>query len=224
MAGTVIITGANGSLAVPAVANLLTKYPDLTALLTVRNASDADTNTARLRATIARFPNAKTSIHELDLAALTAVHKFADDVAAGLAEGRYPPLKSIICNAFHWNLVAEGQLTADGFEKTFQINHIAHAALVLRLVGSFSSEGGRIVTFASNAHWPGKNSLEKYPPSIPEDLSLLVQVNPDKDYAGRGFQRYANSKLAAMMFTYALDRRLEKVSLTGHPVIMGSGS
>ena len=80
--------------------------------------------------------------------------------------------------------------------------NIAHVALVLRLLGSFRPAGGRIVLFSSDAHLPGKNGLEKYPPALPEDLNLLVK--PDvahekrSEHFGRGFQRYANSKPATV--------------------------
>ncbi len=68
---------------------------------------------------------------------------------------------------------------------------------------------------SSDAHWPGKNSLEKYPPAIPDDLELLVKPAVDKsaDNFGRGFQRYANSKLAVVTWMYALNSRLEDVSI-----------
>jgi NAD(P)-dependent dehydrogenase (short-subunit alcohol dehydrogenase family) len=93
------------------------------------------------------------------------------------------------------------------------VNHIAHVALVLRLVGSFGPGGGRVVLFSSDAHWPGKNGLEKYPPGLPEDLEMLVSPKPNaaKDKDGLGFQRYANSKLAITSYMYELNRRLEKV-------------
>jgi hypothetical protein len=85
---------------------------------------------------------------------------------------------SIVCNAFYWNLAGSPGKTADGFEKTFQVNHVAHVALVLLLLGSFShSHPGRVVLFSSDAHWPGKNSLAKIPPAMPEDLDLLVHPN-----------------------------------------------
>lgn len=211
MEGTVIITGANGSLAIPAVAHLRRRFPKLRTILTVRNAAESDVNTARLRNVIAEVPGAEASIYELDLASLADVHKFADHVIAGIADGTYPALRSIICNAFYWNLATAGGLTEDGYEKTFQINHIANVALVMRLIGSFQPTGGRITFLTAKAHWPGKNPLQTYPPAIPDDLDLLVQVSPGSDHTGLGFQRYANSKLASLAHMYALNRRLEKV-------------
>ncbi len=213
MSGTIIITGANGSLAIPAVQYLLANYPGYGAVLTVRNASDADAHTKKLRKTLAQFPDAKTSIYELDLANLSDVHTFASTIITEVAEGKIPPLASIICNAYYWNLVDAAEITGDGYERTFQVNHISHTALVLRLLGSFGSHGGRVVLFSSDAHFPGKNGLEKYPPKIPNDLDLLVNpaVDERSDNFGRGFQRYAVSKLAVVMWMYALNRYLEKV-------------
>lgn len=214
MAGTVIITGANGSLAVPAVHRLLTTYPDYTAILTVRDASDADINTKKLRNLVSQFPNSKASIRQLNLAELSEVNDFANSISAEISTGKIPPLAAVICNAYYWNLSSQGQLTGDGFERTFQVNHLAQAALVLKLLPHFNPEkGGRIVLFSSDAHWPGKNGLEKLPPTIPEDLDLLVKPDilseKSNEHFGHGFQRYANSKLAIVMWMYALNRYLE---------------
>ncbi|KAI9737227.1 MAG: hypothetical protein M1818_005759 [Claussenomyces sp. TS43310] len=212
MAGTIIITGANGSLAIPAVQYLLTKYPDYAVVLTVRDASETDVNTEKLRDTVAQYPNAQTSVREVDLASLSAVHDFASTIATEIADGRLPPLASIVCNAFYWNLTRDAELTGDGFEKGFQVTHLAHVAMVLRLLGNFSSNGGRIVLLSSEVHWPGKSNFEKYPPAIPGDLELLVKPAPDEpgDNLGRGFQRYAVAKLTVVMWMYALNRYLEK--------------
>lgn len=218
MAGTIIITGANGSLAIPAVRHLLTKYPHHTAVLTVCNDSDNDTNTTKLRSKLARIPHAIASVRQLDLTNLSAVNDFAHSIVADIAASRLPPLAAIVCNAYYWNLTGEVQITGNGYEKTIQVSHLAHVALVLRLLGSFRPGGGRIVLLSSDAHWPGKNGLEKYPPALPEDLNLLVK--PDVTYEkpsehfGRGFQRYANSKLAIVTWMYALNRYLEKVRIS----------
>ena len=213
MAGTVIITAANSSLAIPAVQHLLAKYPDYTAVLTVRNIMDSDINTKNLRATIAKHPKANATIYQLDLANLSAVNEFADNIAKQIKNGSLPPLASLVCNAYYWNLVGGVQTTEDGYEKSFQVIHVAHAALVLRLLDSFSPDSGRVVLFSSDAHWPGKNGLEKYPPTLPNDLDLLVKPATDEkaDNTGYGFQRYANSKLAVVTWMYALNRYLEKV-------------
>lgn len=210
MAGTIIVTGANGSLAIPAVRHLLTNYPDYTAVLTVRNTEDSDPNTKKLRETIAKFPKAQTSIRQLDLANLASVHQFASTIAAEVSDKQLPPLASIVCNAYYWNLAGDPEFTADGVEKSIQVNHISHVALVLRLLGSFGPEGGRVVLFTSDGHYSGKNGLQKYPPGIPDDLDSLLKATSETDKLGHGFKRYADSKLAVLMWGYALNRYLEK--------------
>lgn len=182
----------------------------------MRNASAWDTNTRRLQEISAPFKDC-VFIRSLDLADLSAVHSFAHSLAAEIASGTVPPLSSIICNAFYWNLSGPPELSIDGFEKSFQVNHLAHAALILRLLGSYATNA-RILVFASDAHYPGKNSLEKYPPGLPgvneqngdDDWDSLIQSRniKESDYMGYGFQRYANSKLATVAWMYALNRRL----------------
>ncbi|KAK7740637.1 hypothetical protein SLS62_011049 [Diatrype stigma] len=209
MAGTVVFTGANSSAGIPAVEYLLRAYPDYTAVLTVRNASNTDPNTQKLRETIAQFPSAKASIHELDLSSLAATHAFADTVASGIANGEYPPIAAIVCNAYYWNLVGDPEITADGYDKTIQVTYISHAALVLRLIGNFG-DTGRVVFVSADAHWAGKNMIEVYPPVLISDSDLLVKPTTGPDKQGYGFQRYASAKLAVTTWMHALNRRLQK--------------
>ncbi|KAA8574834.1 hypothetical protein EYC84_004078 [Monilinia fructicola] len=92
------------------------------------------------------------------------------------------------------------------------VNHLAHLALVLRLLGSFSPDGGKIVILGSDSHYPGKNGLEKFPPNLPDDLELLVHPGLGKsgEEVSRGFQRYGLPKAAAIMGMYQLNKRLSK--------------
>lgn len=215
--GTIILTGANSSAGIPTVERLLNEYPQYKLALTVRNSDSADKNTSRLLKVISRHPTANVSIHSLDLFSLASVGTFCSTVISHIKSGELPPLKAIICNASYWNLVAKPGNTEDGYDQTLQVSHIAHVALVLRLLGHFASDGGRVVLFSSVTHIPGKSPLEKYPPEIPPDLDKLVHPTSDGDIQGRGFQRYANAKLVVTAWMYALNRRLEKVSFQrGH--------
>ncbi|RYP51529.1 hypothetical protein DL769_010797 [Monosporascus sp. CRB-8-3] len=175
-----------------------------------RSASDTDPNTRNLRDIISRYQASKASIQEVDLANLSAVHEFASKISAGIANGQYPPLKSIICNAFYWNLVSDSELTVDGYDKTLQIGHIAHVALILRLIGRFASDGGRIVLVSSIAHYRVKTYMSPYLPEIPDNIDQLLRPAPDKDKQGRGFQRYASSKLVHTIWMYPLNRYLQQ--------------
>ncbi len=165
---------------------------------------------------MAGYPHAKASIHQVDLSNLSNVHGFADKIAAG----DYPPLKSIICCASYWNLIGDSELTVDGFDKSMQISHIAHVALVLRLIDRFSPNGGRIVLFSSIGHYRKPNAMTSLLPDIPEDLDQLNHPSPDKDKRGRGIQRYANGKLMITTWMYPLNRYLEQVSPVFHYIVL----
>lgn len=213
MTGTILLTGANGSLALASVRYSLTYHSDYTLLLTVRDASEKDANTNTLRELLADYPKSRAIIRQLDLGQLNSVADFARNVAAEVSTGQLPPLASIICNAFFWNLNKPMEFTGDGFEKTIQIVHLAHASLVVHLLNSFHPQKGRIVLLSTDGVFPGKNSLEKFPPGMPDDLDSLVHPHLDEgnDHLGYGFRRYANAKLAAVIWGEQLNRRLEKV-------------
>ncbi|KAH8647545.1 putative short-chain dehydrogenase [Tricladium varicosporioides] len=209
MGGTIILTGANGSLGIHAAEQLLKAHPEFTTIFTVRNDTDSDTNTQNLRKVIARYPDAKAFIHQVDFAYLSAVHEFASKISSAIVAREYPPLQSIICNAAYWNLILDSELTIDGYDKTLQINHISHVALVLRLIGSFADEG-RIVLLSSVGHYRKPNLMTSHLPEIPDNIGLLNHPPPDNDKKGRGFQRYANSKLVITTWMYPLDRYLQQ--------------
>ncbi|KAI1824341.1 NAD(P)-binding protein [Xylaria intraflava] len=208
MEASVLITGANGSLGIEAVGRLLQHYPKLTAILTVRDPDDI--NSQRLKDTIAKHPGAKAIVQALDLSDLSAVRDFATKLAADISNNSQPPLCAIIATAYHWNLVRDPELTVDGYDKTFQVGHIAHVFLILRLLECFGPEGGRIVLFSSDSHWPGKNGLQKYPPEIPQDVGSLAEPKAGKDKLGLGFLQYACTKLAITAWMYALNTHLKQ--------------
>ena len=220
MTGTIFITGANGSLAIPGVDCLLSKYPDYHLVLTVRNtSSSSDANTKRLEQVISKHPAAaaRTSIRKLDLSDLASVHRFADSLASEIDQKKLPPIASIICNAYYWNMATAAELTSDGLEKALQINHVSHFALVLRLISSCTSDS-RVVFLGSDAHEPGKLSFETIPPRLPDDLEDLNKLDDrGDDPQGKGFWRYAVSKLAVQAVMHALNERLVKVRTRARP-------
>ncbi|KAI2631120.1 putative short-chain dehydrogenase [Xylaria nigripes] len=210
MAGSIIITGANSSAGIHAAEYLLKTYPQYEAIFTVRDASEKDANTQALRQMISRYPASHASVHQLDLAYLSTVHDFATTISSAIEASQYPPVKAIICNAFYWDLVNDSELTIDNYDKSIQIGHISHVALILRLLGSFAPHGGRIVLLSSIAHFCKATLMSPYLPDLPADLDEILRPPPDKDRQGRGFQRYANSKLLATTWMYPLNRYLLK--------------
>jgi NAD(P)-dependent dehydrogenase (short-subunit alcohol dehydrogenase family) len=136
----------------------------------------------------------------LDLASLASVRK----AAAELAE-RYPRLDLLINNAGVMT-PPYGQ-TEDGFELQFGTNHLGHFAFTgLLLERLLTVPGSRVVTVSSQGHRAGRINFA--------DLQFE-----------RGYRRmgaYAQSKLANLMFSYELQRRLAAagaptIALAAHP-------
>ncbi|CUS09168.1 unnamed protein product [Tuber aestivum] len=210
--GTVLITGANGTLATALVENLLTSHPENHLLLAVRNTSDSDVHTKNLRRLSSCHPSTSVHIEPLDLSSLASVRAFTTTVTSLISSGTIPPLAAIVCNAFSWSLNSGIQFTKDGYESTFQVCHLGHFLLVLRLLASMERTG-RIVVIGSEEHSDERPSLiSPYRPGIPEKVGELVKPAPEdpKTTFHRGFTRYATAKLCQTMFMYDLGRRLSQ--------------
>jgi NAD(P)-dependent dehydrogenase (short-subunit alcohol dehydrogenase family) len=215
MAGTVIITGGNSSLGLGFVESLLASHPEYTLIATVRNTScEEDANTAKLAKLASEHPNAQVIIDSIDLSSLASVRSFADGISTRISQGKLPPISALVCNAFTWSLNGQ-KITSDGYEATFQVSHLSHMLLVLKLLGSMDAASGRIVMLGSEAHDPDKESpLSKLRAGFPVDMEQLVHPPPDEPgrLHDRGFQRYGNAKLANAVFMQDLNVRLLAVS------------
>ncbi|KAJ5917636.1 hypothetical protein N7466_011190 [Penicillium verhagenii] len=220
MNGTVLITGANGSLALGFVQSLLSLYPDHTLIAAVRNPSpEKDPNTAKLMDLISQYPNASANVHveALDLSSLVKVRSFANKLSSRITDGKLPRLKSVVCNAASISLGGGQKFTSDGYETTFQVSHLSHFLLVLKLLESMDVDSGRIVMLGSITHYPEKPnplySLRTIVPTDMEDMEELVKPGPDPASLvyDRGFQRYGIAKLANVTFANDLNDRLKKV-------------
>jgi len=108
----------------------------------------------------------------------------------------YPKLDVLINNA--GSFTEKRQYTNDGIEMQFGVNHIAHFLLTHLLMPALKkSDAARIINVSSNAHYRGNINFE--------DLYGEQKYVP--------FKIYAQSKLANVLFTYELARRLSEDNL-----------
>ncbi|KAK3304849.1 uncharacterized protein B0T15DRAFT_512939 [Chaetomium strumarium] len=212
MTGTIILTGANGSLGLGFVQALLASYPKHILVAAVRNASpQSDPNTANLIKLLSKYPQNRVLVESLDLGSLTSVRSFADRISTKISDGELTHISAIVCNAFTWSLNGQKQ-TSDGYEATFQVSHLSHFVLVLKLLGSMNPTSGRIVMLGSAAHYPEKeNPLAKLRAGFPDDLEHLVRPPPDEpeQVHDTGFARYGTAKLANVVFMHDMNQRLQ---------------
>jgi NAD(P)-dependent dehydrogenase (short-subunit alcohol dehydrogenase family) len=138
--------------------------------------------------------NGKTEVRRLDLADLASVREFAD--------GWSGEIDLLINNA--GVMIPPLRRTADGFELQFGTNHLGHFALTNLLLPRVT---GRVVTVSSTAHRIGKIDFD------------------DLNWEHRRYRKwaaYGQSKLANLLFTSELQRRLiaagsPVLSMAAHP-------
>jgi NAD(P)-dependent dehydrogenase (short-subunit alcohol dehydrogenase family) len=192
---TAIITGANSGTGFEASKALASKGAEV--IMTCRTIEKGELAASKIKE---EFPASILKVMVLDLADLSSVTSFSKEILED-----YKVLH-ILCN--NAGIMQTPQLkTKDGFELQFGTNHLGHFALTGQLLDLLiRTDGSRIVTVSSSMHRRGKMNFD--------DLMM------EQKY-GRA-SAYAQSKLANLLFTYNLQRLLEKnnhntISVAAHP-------
>jgi NAD(P)-dependent dehydrogenase (short-subunit alcohol dehydrogenase family) len=191
-----VVTGANTGIGYHAAAVLAHRGAHV--VLAVRNLEKGNAALARI---VAAHSKADVTLQELDLSSLDSVR-----AAAKALRSAYPRIDLLINNA--GVMYTPKQVTADGFEMQFGTNHLGHFALTgLLLDNLLPVRGSRVVTVSSNAH------------------KFRAAIHFDDLHWERRYDRiaaYGQSKLANLLFTYELQRRLadqqkNTIAVAAHP-------
>ncbi|HEX4433571.1 MAG TPA: SDR family oxidoreductase [Acidimicrobiales bacterium] len=199
---TVVVTGANSGIGFETAAALAAMGARV--LVTARN---ADKGRAAVAAITQRLRgDAQVQLVVFDLADLASVRRGAAEILE-LA----PRLDVLVNNA--GLVLSERAETVDGYEATFATNHLGPFLLTNLLLERITASGpSRVVNVASTAH----NAARKGMPF--DDLQTTTHY--------RGMRVYGESKLANMLFTLELARRLQGSGVTAnslHPGTVRSG-
>jgi len=141
----------------------------------------------------------KVEYMHLDLGSLKSVREFVTEFLA-----KNIPLHYLINNAGIMN--TPYALTEDGFESQFGVNHLGHFLLTNLLLDKLkSSSPSKIINISSNAHLAGSINFD--------------DLKSEKSYWG--WVAYCQSKVANLLFTFELARRLEGTGVTCNAVHPG---
>jgi NAD(P)-dependent dehydrogenase (short-subunit alcohol dehydrogenase family) len=190
-----VVTGANTGLGFQTARVLAARGASV--VLAVRDTEKGKHAAARIAATA---PGADVMVQPLDLASLDSIR-----AAAGELRARHPRIDLLVNNA--GVMFTPKQTTGDGFELQFGTNHLGHFALTgLLLEQMLPLPGSRVVTVSSLAH------------------RIRARINFDDLQSERSYSRvaaYSQSKLANLLFTYELQRRLSgagtTIAVAAHP-------
>ena len=193
---TIFVTGANTGLGFEASKVLAGKGARV--LLGCRSEDKAQRAMGEIESAV---PGADLEFVSLDQADLASVRRAAEQVQT---EQR---LDVLVNNA--GIMMPPKEMTADGFESQFGVNHLGTFALTSLLLPKLAeNEGGRVVVTSSIAHRGAKIYFD--------------DINAEKSYKTQ--DRYGQSKLANLMFMFELDRRLRAaesstIAVACHPGI-----
>ena len=183
-----VVTGANTGLGFETARVLAARGASV--VLAVRDTEKGKAAAARIAGSA---PGADVTVQPLDLASLDSVRAAAAELRA-----RHPRIDLLINNA--GVMFTPRQATRDGFELQLGTNHLGHFALTgLLLEQMLPVPGSRVVTVSSTAH------------------RLRARINFGDLQGERSYRRvaaYSQSKLANLMFTYELHRRLSGAAAT----------
>ncbi len=189
-----VITGANTGLGYETAAALAAKGAHV--VLAVRN---LEKGKAAADLIARRTPGASVALQELDLTSLESIRNAADELRS-----KHDQIDLLINNA--GVMMTPKSHTKDGFELQFGTNHLGHFALTnLLLDRVLAVPGSRIITVSSQGH--------RFARGIRFD-----DLQWDRDY-GR-VRAYGQAKLANLMFSYELQRRLhgtQTIAVAAHP-------
>ena len=181
MAGrTVLVTGGTAGIGKATALGLATMGAHLA--VTGRDRGRAEAAAGEVRAA----GGGRVDVFVADLSSQAEVRRLAGEVLGRL--GRIDVLVNNVGGYWHTRHV-----TADGLERTFAVNHLAAFLLTNLLLDPLQqSAPARVVTVASNAHAQGRIDFD--------------DLQGERSWSGA--RAYSQSKLANVLFTYELARRL----------------
>lgn len=191
----VVVTGANAGIGKATALGLARM--GATVVLLCRSKSKGEAAQAEIKAA---SDNPQIDLILADFASLAAVRRAAETFQA-----RYDRLDVLVNNAGLY--LGERLLSADGYEMTFAVNHLAPFLLTNLLLEQLQAGApSRIVNVSSGAHAAGRIRFD--------DLQATRRY--------QGFRVYADSKLANILFTTELARRLAGTGVTANSLHPGA--
>ncbi len=189
-----LITGSTSGIGKAAAKALYNKGFDL--ILVARN----EDRLQKARRKIAQKTGRnRVFTYRCDLALVSQVREVAAQIAVA-----HPRIDVLVNNAGARFMTHE--LTSEGIERTLATNHLGHFVLTLSLIESLERSGAaRIINVSSGTQSSARGVIQNI-------------ITPER-YDGR--LQYANSKLANVLFTYALSEKLARTGITVNSVDPG---
>ena len=187
----ILITGSTSGIGWETLKSI---YPKVTrVILPVRNLAKA-----KKMLKSANFEE-KSQLFEMDLADLLSVKNAAEKIHTA-----FPKIDVMINNA--GGMFPAGQKTKDGFDQSFQVNHLSHFLLTKTLIPNLLSAKAKVINVSSEAHRLGKVDLD--------DLGLKKSSNT--------LNAYSSAKLYNIFFSKSLKEKYGQEELSAYSLHPGA--
>jgi NAD(P)-dependent dehydrogenase (short-subunit alcohol dehydrogenase family) len=187
----VVVTGSNVGIGLETAVGVAER--GATTVLACRNQAKAE---AAAKAVTQRTWNEDVHVVALDLADLASVRKAADDIVS-----RWGRLDVLVNNA--GGTWTQRQLTAQGIEYTFGVNHLGHFYLTNLLLARLRADApSRVVCVTSVGHHFTRGGMN------------FDDLQSERRY--EGMEAYCRSKLANVLFVRELARREAGAGVTAN--------
>jgi NAD(P)-dependent dehydrogenase (short-subunit alcohol dehydrogenase family) len=194
---TVLVTGATNGIGKAAALELARMGARV--IVVGRNRAKTEATVHEIKA---HSQNQLVDMLLADLSSMTEVRRLANEFNC-----KYERLDVLVNNA--GGVFSSRQETVDGYELTFALNHLAPFLLTNLLLDTIKvSAAARIINVASVVHTRGRINFD--------------DLQSKRSYGLGGFAAYAASKLANVLFTYELARRLEGTGVTVNALAPGN--
>ena len=154
----------------------------------------------------AAVPSAELHLKQCDFASMASIRACAADLKSELSQ-----IDVLLNNA--GAIFTSREESEDAIEKTFAVNHLGYYLLTVELIDLLKAAApARIVNVSSEAHRVNSFNFDDF--------------QRTGSYSRSGFQEYGESKMANLLFTYELARRLEGSGVTAnalHPGFVRTG-
>lgn len=204
----IIVTGANTGLGFEVARNLCEGGNDV--ILACRNEERGNRAVEKIKR---QNPNALATYMQLDLASTESIRKFAEDFReTGKKLNVLVNNAGVLLNAKD----LKRQYTEENFELTMGTSHLGHFLLTNLLLETLKATGGeeggdaRVINVTSALHDVAE-ALKRRNNIVALDFENFFLFN---EGTYNSIQAYKNSKVAGVMFTYELARRLEGTGVT----------
>lgn len=194
---TILITGATSGLGYECALSIARQCPD--AQIIIASRSDPNGCAKSINDHVGQN---NVQFMKLDLSSLAKVRQFASEWQAKA----FPPIQALVMNAA-LQFPGDVDYTEDGFEKTFGISHIGHA-LLFNLLRPQLADAARVVIVSSGTHDPAQTT--GMPTAVYNSAEELAHPTPETSQF-KGRQRYTSTKLANVLYTYALDDHFRSI-------------